>query len=57
MDKGVKTPQIEGWTPWPIGLHSVEEKKKKDEEEWRKEEEQRRPQGQLSPQQEAQARQ
>jgi len=32
-DKGVETPKAEGWTLWPIGLHSVEEKKKKDEEE------------------------
>jgi len=29
-DKGVETPKAEGRTPWPIGLHSVEEKKKKD---------------------------
>ena len=38
-DKGVETPQVKGRTPWPIGLHSIEEKKKKDEEERRKEEE------------------
>ena len=56
-DKGVETPHVEGRTPWPIGLHFVEEKRKKDEEERRKEEEeqeQRRLQGQLSHPQEAQ---
>jgi hypothetical protein len=36
-DKGVETPQVEGRIPWPIGLHSVEEKKRNDEEERRKE--------------------
>ena len=42
-DKGVETPRVEGRTPWHIGLHYIEEKKRKDEEEKRKEEEQRRP--------------
>ena len=33
-DEGVETTQVKGWTPWPIGLHFVEEaKKRKDEEE------------------------
>ena len=31
-DKGVKTPQVEGRTPWPTELCVVEEEKKKDEE-------------------------
>ncbi|XP_021315163.1 caldesmon-like [Sorghum bicolor] len=36
-DKGVKTPQVRGRTPWPIGLHSIEEeKKRKNEEEQQK---------------------
>ena len=39
-DKGVETSQATGRTPWPIRLHSVEEKKK-DEEEQRKEEEEK----------------
>ena len=43
MDKGVETPPVGGRTPWPIGLHSIEEKKKKEDEvEQRKEEELRR---------------
>ena len=52
MDEMVETPQVKGRTPWPIGLHSVEEaKKRKDEEEQQKrreeeEGEQRRLQGQ-----------
>jgi len=56
-DKGVETLQVEGQTPWPIGLHSVEEKRKKDEEERRKEEdkeEQHSLQGQLQHPQEVQ---
>jgi len=41
-DKGVETPQVEGPTPWPIGLHSVEQGKKrknKEEQQKRREEE------------------
>ena len=35
-DKSVETPQVVGRTPWPIGLHTIdEEKKKKNEEEQR----------------------
>jgi hypothetical protein len=37
VDEKVEAPQTEGWTPWPIGLHSVEEEReKKNEEEQRK---------------------
>jgi len=57
-NEGVETPQVKGRTPWPIGLHSVEEaKKRKDEEEQhkrKKEKEQRHLQGQQLQQQEAQ---
>ena len=36
-DKGVETPQVEGWTLWPTRLRAAkEEKKKKDEEEQRR---------------------
>ena len=49
-DKGVETPQVEGRTPWPIGLHSVEEKRKKDEEEQRKEEKEEQQQHRLQAQ-------
>jgi len=40
-DERVETPQVKGRTPWPIGLHSVEEEKKKKnkEEQSRREEE------------------
>jgi len=31
-DKGVEIPQVEGWTPWPIGPHSIEEAKKRKNE-------------------------
>ena len=31
MGKGVESPLVVGRTPWPIGLHSIEENRKKDE--------------------------
>lgn len=44
MDKGIETPRIEGWTPWPIELHATEEEKRREaeEEEKKKEEEEGR---------------
>jgi len=33
MDEGVETSPVAKRTPWPIGLHSVEEQRKKEEEE------------------------
>ena len=43
-DKEAKVPQNEGRTPWPIGLHAVEEEKRKknEEEQRRKEEEEKK---------------
>jgi len=33
MDEDVETSPVAKWTPWPAGLRSVEEKRKKEEEE------------------------
>ena len=41
VDKVTKVPRVEGQTPWPIGLHSVEEEKKKTEEEQRRRKEEK----------------
>ena len=42
VDKGTEVPRVEGRTPWPIGLHSIEEeKKKKTEEEQRRRKEEK----------------
>ena len=46
-DKEVNAPHVENRTPWPIELHSVEEKRKKDEEERREGEEEKEEQHHL----------
>jgi len=33
MDEEAQTSLVAKWTPWPVGLRSVEEQGKKDEEE------------------------
>ena len=39
MDEEVKASPVTKRTPWPIGLHSVEERRKKEEEEHERERE------------------
>ena len=51
MDEEVEASPIARWTPWPIGLHSVEEQRKKEEERER-ETRQQLQEGQQQPQQE-----
>ncbi|XP_021309156.1 RNA polymerase II degradation factor 1-like [Sorghum bicolor] len=50
MDEEVEASPIAKRTPWPIGLHSVEERRKKEEEE-REQETRRQPQEEQQPQQ------
>jgi len=52
MDEEVEASPIAKRTPWPIGLHSVEEKKKKEEEERERETQQQLQEGRQQPQQE-----
>ena len=52
MDEEVEASPTTKRTPWPIGLHSVEERRKKEEEERVRETRQRPPEGQQQPQQE-----
>jgi len=51
-DENVEVSPVAGWTPWPIGLHSVEERRKKEEEECEQGTQQRLPEGEQQPQQE-----
>jgi len=50
-DEEVEASPVAKRTPWPIGLHSVEEKRKKEEEERERETQQRLLEGQQQPQQ------
>jgi len=33
MDEEAQSSLVAGWTPWPVGLRSIEEQKRKEEEE------------------------
>jgi hypothetical protein len=46
MDEEVEASPVAKRTPWPIGLHSVEEKRKKEEEERERESQQQLQEGQ-----------
>jgi len=46
IDEEVEASPVVKRTPWPIGLHSVEEKKKKEEEEHERETRQQQQEGQ-----------
>ena len=50
MDEEVEASPIARRTPWPIGLHAVEEQRKKEEKE-REQETRRQPQEEQQPQQ------
>ena len=50
MDEEVEASPVAKRTPWPIGLHSVEEKRKKEVEEREREKQQQLRQGQQQPQ-------
>jgi hypothetical protein len=50
MDEEVEASPIARRTPWPIGLHSVEEQRKKEEKE-REQEMRQQPQEEQQPQQ------
>jgi len=52
MDEEVEASPVAKWTPWPIGLHSVEEQRKRGEEERERETLQHLQEGQQQPQQE-----
>ena len=52
MDEEVEASPVTKRKPWPIGLHSVEEKRKKEEEERKRETQQQLQEGQQQPQQE-----
>ena len=52
MDEEVEASPVARWTPCPIGLHSVEEKKKKEEEERERESQQQLQEGRQQLQQE-----
>jgi len=56
MDEEVEAPPAAKRTPWPIGLHSVEEEKKREEEERERETRQQLQEGQQQPQQEGEGR-
>ena len=50
MDEEVEASPITKRTPWPIGLHSIEEKRKKEEEERERETQQQLQEGLQQPQ-------
>jgi len=52
MDEEVEASCTARRTPWPIGLHSVEQQRKKEEEKEREQEARRQPQEEQQPQKE-----